>query len=126
MKSLLSLIYAARAAAVVLFLLGPKTEATVLIFRCGPRLHVPLDSAAHRRPRRQMFGTTRLALFSASSCCRTRPAGSWARGSAARCSQHRQLRRRLADRHRPRRRRRLVHLPIREAPLAPRAPALAT
>jgi hypothetical protein len=55
MKSLLSLIYAARGVAVLLFLLAPKTEAVVLGLRRRHRPHVSLDRAADRRARRQVL-----------------------------------------------------------------------
>ena len=85
MKSLLSLLYAARALAVLVFLLAPKTARRVIFAavmgltffpRCRPPPGwSPSSSACATWPR-----------CSASSCCRTRSAAFSAPGSAARCS----------------------------------------
>ena len=55
MKSLLSLIYAARGVAVLVFLFAPKTEAVVLVFAAFIGLDVSLDRAADRGTGRQVL-----------------------------------------------------------------------
>ena len=55
MKSLLSLVYAARGLAVLVFLFAPKTEAVVLVFAAFIGLTYLVDGAADGRPGRQVL-----------------------------------------------------------------------
>ena len=87
MKSLLSLVYAARGVAVLVVPAGAEDRGGRARLRRRHRPHLPVDGAADGGPGRQVLRHRRTwRRCSASSCSRTRSAASSAPGSAARRS----------------------------------------